>query len=283
MAGTEFTFLSEPASNDSETPVTFIFEETYPPENVSGLPWTQIKVEESEGRDGPWTQIDSQSIPPIVVDPQEPIAQTVITNFGTKIKAWYRLIWVNSASESSVGDQKYNTTLATASTEIQKLVKGTMPTTWDRLVRSPIYGIEVLEEKIQMAKYLVLPEALASAPEASYSFLLKNYVSKVAALEIIPAAIDYWMSEKVTVSNTGTNETVSYADRTIPLRELASYLMKEIARLKPLIGKEIQSTAPDGTGPAISQAGPLVTSNPWDWQPAFDNSAQDNGDSSVIA
>jgi hypothetical protein len=52
-----------------------------------------------------------------------------------------------------------------------------------------------------------------------------NYVAKLVAIELIPAGIDYWRSEPVSVSATGTNENVSYSDPVVALQQLREDLL----------------------------------------------------------
>lgn len=251
---------------------TVVFERTYPPSNLGGLPWTQIRVEESDQRDGVWLQIDSQSIPPLTVDPASEAPMTVTTGQARMDSGWYRIVWANAAAQTALGDLLYNAPSSATPSTIARLVKSLMPTTWDHLSRSTIYGEDLLNERIEAAKYDNLPVEIASSDESSYSMLLKGYVSKLAALEIIPSAIDYWMNQKLSIVNTGTAETIVYPDRSGPLLRLSAWLQQEVARLRPLVADETKVPGRPSSAPAVSQAGPLVTADPYGFDTAFDNS-----------
>jgi hypothetical protein len=77
------------------------------------------------------------------------------------------------------------------------------------------------------------------AAEDLYPLIVINYVAKLVAIELIPAGIDYWRSEPITVSATGTNENTTYSDPVVALQQLREDLLAETSRewelVKPLI------------------------------------------------
>lgn len=154
---------------------------------------------------------------------------------------------------------------------VARLVQSLMPRTWVALRNADFYGEALLTQRVQIAKYTALPNTLAEADESTYSPLMREYIATLAAIEIVPAGIEYWMSEKIAVSTTGTQETVSYTDRQLALlKSLLPQLIRKAAMLaaNPNI---ISITGSVGDAPAISgnDTG-LITADPFEFPEAFD-------------
>jgi hypothetical protein len=104
-------------------------------------------------------------------------------------------------------------------------VRGIIPVTWDALSRDTRFGDVLLQNAISTKKEEIFGVAVSAAAEDLYPLAVLNYVAKLVAIELIPAGIDYWRSEPVSVSATGTNENVSYSDPVVALQQLREDLL----------------------------------------------------------
>lgn len=133
---------------------------------------------------------------------------------------------------------------------IAERLAGIFPVTFDALSRETkrFDGDGLLRSAIDTTKERIFGTVVSPVAEAAYPLMVIDYVAKLVAIEIIPTAIDYWMSEPITVSTTGTNETTSYTDRANQLRLLREDLLKvtraAAGEMAPLIGFTRISNAP---------------------------------------
>lgn len=111
--------------------------------------------------------------------------------------------------------------------DIAERTRGLLPVTWDALEGDSRYGVVLLATALEIAREAVLGKQTTEAEEDILPRIVIDYVAKVAAIEIIPAGIDYWMSETIAVVTTGTNESETYTDRAAMLRELGKDLLLE--------------------------------------------------------
>lgn len=116
---------------------------------------------------------------------------------------------------------------------IAERVQGILPVTWDALTRDPRYGDGLMRQTIDYVKDSVFGEVVAPEAESVYPMLTIDYAAKLAALEIIPAGIDFWMNEPISESATGTNENHSFTDRAAALRQLRADLLEQTRLLAP--------------------------------------------------
>ncbi len=160
---------------------------------------------------------------------------------------------------------------STATSIIARLVQSLIPATWEGLKKADYYGEDLLTQRIQIAKYTALSTALAEADESTYTPLMRDYIATLAAIEIIPAGIEYWMQQKITVTATGVNESVSYTDRQLAfLRGLVPNLVRKAAALSANPNLVVSIGTP-GSAPLVSgnDTG-LLTSDPYTFPEAFD-------------
>lgn len=147
--------------------------------------------------------------------------------------------------------------------------------TWARLENASWYGAAKLQIRVLAAKNRWLPAALVGADESTYPALLVDYLGKRTALEIIPAGIEYWMDQAISITATGTNETISkYGSRVKALQDLAADLERDCAELMGNPALVDYFTA-SGVGPDVSDGSDedmgMVTTSAYDWPPAFDS------------
>jgi hypothetical protein len=136
--------------------------------------------------------------------------------------------------------------------EIASQVQQVMPVTWSALSKDSRYGDRMLATRINYVKYKLFSTVVSATMESTaYNPLLLDYVAKEAALQIIPAGIDYWMEQHITSSTNGTSEAVSYPDRIRHLEKLQEWLFKEVAELREELPGEF-TVRKRGRGPAVS-------------------------------
>jgi hypothetical protein len=111
--------------------------------------------------------------------------------------------------------------------DIAERTRGLLPVTWDALEGDERYGDALLAAALEVARETVLGTQSTEAEEDAMPRVVVDYVAKIAAIEIIPAGIDYWMSQTIAVVTTGTNESETYTDRAAMLRELRNDLLSE--------------------------------------------------------
>ena len=106
--------------------------------------------------------------------------------------------------------------------------KGILPITWDALSKDSRYGDSLLQTVINTTKENVTGVVIAPAAESTtYSLVVIDFIAKMAAIQIIPAGIDFWMNEPVSESSSGTNENHEFVDRAAQLSLLRTELLKE--------------------------------------------------------
>lgn len=71
-----------------------------PPPRFDGLPWTQVRIDESPAQSGPWTALETI---PLVLDPDpsNPAVRDVTTELATLPLGWYRLQFIDASGDLS--------------------------------------------------------------------------------------------------------------------------------------------------------------------------------------
>ena len=140
------------------------------------------------------------------------------------------------------------TSLGEIATQVRQLI----PLTWDALSKDPRYGDRMLSTRVNYVKYKLFSTVVSATVEESvYNPLLLDYTAKEAALQIIPAGIDYWMDQHITSSTNGSSEAVSYPDRIRHLQAVQEWLFREVAELREELPGEF-TVRRQGRGPAVS-------------------------------
>jgi hypothetical protein len=109
--------------------------------------------------------------------------------------------------------------------------------------------------------------------EQNYPLDLQDFVGKVATLNVIPAAIDYWGDQPTSVVITGTSEDKRFPDRLAGLKELYNVLLKQVDEEYPAMAEEYGLTLNRAAGswPQVSYGdngkGILLTPDPESWPP----------------
>lgn len=149
---------------------------------------------------------------------------------------------------------------------IASRVAGLLPVTWDALSSDARYGSDRLKERVDIVKDELFGEVIADTAEAgTYSLRVRDYAAKLAAIEIIGGAIDYWMDKSITVTVDSPKEITSYESRITALEKQKASLIAETRRLAPSIAEDIAYIRPTRRGvPGLSTIDTdLVTPDPW--------------------
>lgn len=153
--------------------------------------------------------------------------------------------------------------------EIADRTKAIMPITWDALSKDSRYGEDLLQATIDTVKERIFGETPPA--ENAMALVVIDYTSKLVALELINPGIDFWMSQPISASATGTAEDVTFPSRTAELRNLRTYLVAEIKKLEPevipLIDYNRLSRAPRAS--SNTQNDPFLTPSPQEFPRPF--------------
>lgn len=74
-----------------------------PPPRYDTIAWSSVLIQESTGADGPWTQIDAQTLTPVDVNPAAPVLRALSTTKATSASDWFRAVWVDQAGNQALG------------------------------------------------------------------------------------------------------------------------------------------------------------------------------------
>jgi hypothetical protein len=155
---------------------------------------------------------------------------------------------------------------ATNTGAIAANVREHIPIAYDALAKDARYGEPRLQSRVDTVKFRLFGTVIPAALEATvYNPLVLDFAGKVAALQIIPAAVDFWMVQHVSVSATGTNENTSYPDRIDALWRIHERLLLEVKQDADLV-EEWVIVRRKNKGPLVSTEGlPFLTENPQDF------------------
>jgi hypothetical protein len=73
------------------------FTEYVPAPRYDNTPWTQVTIEESSSKTGPWILIDTQPLSPVDADPANPAARDFTTDQAVIPSGWYKVSFVDAA------------------------------------------------------------------------------------------------------------------------------------------------------------------------------------------
>lgn len=86
--------------------VTFI--DFLPTRRFDDEPWNRIKIEESTASDGPWTELETQTLTPLDNDPTDPMARDFSTALATLESGWYRITFLDADDNAQPTDPIFN-------------------------------------------------------------------------------------------------------------------------------------------------------------------------------
>jgi hypothetical protein len=107
--------------------------------------------------------------------------------------------------------------------------------TWKGLTQSAEYGEPFVVQAIELVKRRVMKTPPAAADEGTLDVLVLDYLGILAALELVPAARDYWMNQLVSES-TGDDPTeiTTYTDRAKLIDDLRDDLVRRLPQAQAL-------------------------------------------------
>lgn len=108
-----------------------------------------------------------------------------------------------------------------------------LPATLPALLDDANFGPTGLQMVVDLLKQSILGDIVSADAEVStYTPLVQDYLARRTAVSIIPKAIDYWGDQQVSVSATGTAESVSYPERREQLWTIRRNLLLGLRRQK---------------------------------------------------
>jgi hypothetical protein len=179
-------------------------------------------------------------------------------------RGWFRITPVagdpEETEEFDILGVAHSPGLGVRTGPVARAARREIPIAWDYLSSLPGYGDVELSEKIETVKLTVLGYTMSIADEESADKRVVDYLGKMAAIDVIPAAIDYWTDRMVSQSARGSDEVITYPNRIAALESKLKYLLAVTERMRPriedIIGRVTKRSEP---GPAVDTEGPLVT------------------------
>lgn len=130
--------------------------------------------------------------------------------------------------------------MTTTPQTIAWFAQGELPVTWDALSRDARFGEDRLLAKVSLVKEDLFGEDLPVDDELiRYSRRVRAYAGKLVAIEVITAAIDFWMDMGIQVTVDSPRETKQYESRIRTLQQQKKDLIAETRRVGPLIAEDI--------------------------------------------
>jgi hypothetical protein len=128
--------------------------------------------------------------------------------------------------------------------------------TWNGLIDSPNYGASYVAKAILAVKERVMTVPPATVDEGTLSVLVLSYLGKLVALQLMPAARDYWGNQTQSVSiGDDPIEIATYPNRNTMLdalkEDLVAQVVEEQAKALELLGTAVRVIA--SRGPMIDE------------------------------
>ena len=159
---------------------------------------------------------------------------------------------------------------------IANIVQQYVPASYAALISATnaYYGPEQLQSLADFTKFRLYNTVVAEASEASiYNITEQRLLGILTTLQFIPAAIDFWSDKYSSIGTNPTSENISYFDHRPDLWKIFDRLTAEAQALGTELGINIYAAR--GVVPKVSYGDNgreiLITSDPQDWPPAFDN------------
>jgi hypothetical protein len=139
---------------------------------------------------------------------------------------------------------------------IADAAKSHMGETFDALVSSTHYGAQYITGRVEVVKRRVMTDPPVQADEDTLDTLVIDYLGKLVALELMPAAFDYW-GRQVQAETIGNDpaEMTTYPDRIKVMEAVQQTLLVQTRAdeiiVLPLINKPRLRSNDDG--PAIDE------------------------------
>lgn len=96
---------------------------------------------------------------------------------------------------------------------IKTRARSHIPFTWQRLEEASAFGPELIDLRVNSVKESVFGTVISDDSEATYPGFVLDYVGRLVAIELIEPGIEYWLTQPISFSATGSNETKMFVDR----------------------------------------------------------------------
>ena len=144
---------------------------------------------------------------------------------------------------------------------------------WNGLLNSPNYGSSEIALAVATIKSRIFTVDIPTASESTLPELVLDYLGKLTALQLVPAARDFWANAYISITRgDDSSEVVTYPNRATLIDDLRDDLLRAVRALEPLVipiidnPRMIAST----NGPAIDEDENsfYVTADPRTFPPA---------------
>lgn len=159
--------------------------------------------------------------------------------------------------------------------EFAESARTEMPLTWSALQTDTLsrYGDSFLQRKIDQVKWRILGIIVDPGDEDQYDPIVIEYIGKLIAINICPAAADFWASQQVT--KTTDNMTTEFPDRVKAIWDLQEKLIGEALAMKAdveaILGPLSRTTtAKPKIGVADGNSDASVTQDPFTFPRTFE-------------
>jgi hypothetical protein len=198
--------------------VVVTFEDYTPAPRYDALPWTEVRIEESDAADGTWTLIDTIALSPLDADPENPASRDFTTELGTADELWYRVIFADADGDTSE-----------ASAAVQNVASSTPYATVDELFRllkiaNPTAAQTLAGERVLLAASGEIDSEIDLAadddPLAGWQLALVEEVNLERAVELwreTPFGI-VGIDSDIGGTHTARNTWERYAHKLAPLK-----------------------------------------------------------------
>ena len=166
---------------------------------------------------------------------------------------------------------------------ITNIVKQYVPASYAALVgaTNSYYSPEDLQSLADFVKFRLYNTVVSELSEAViYNQTEQRLLGVLTTLQFIPAAIDFWGDSLASTATTGTSESDSFFDHRPDLWRIFDRLTAEAQALGTEVGINIYAAR--GVVPKVSYGDNgrdiLVTPDPHEFPPAFDNSLSTDRD-----
>jgi hypothetical protein len=135
---------------------------------------------------------------------------------------------------------------------IAQAARSFIPVTWDALKTDiEVFGPDLLQGWINVTKEKLFGTVISDSIEENYPLRVIRYAGKMVAKELIAPGVDYWMSQNIALTTTGTSEVAQWTDRANRLEELGNRLGLELRQEAAEIYALLGQTAPQKRRPYI--------------------------------
>lgn len=67
-------------------------------------PWTEARIDEGPAQGGPWTELDTITLDPVDVDPENPRDRNFTVENATLEEGWYRVVFLDASGDTAPSD-----------------------------------------------------------------------------------------------------------------------------------------------------------------------------------